>query len=79
MTKTYRQRSATLAEVLAPMMSKPMSSHQNAQIRSIRQATDYIDVLKAENSRLSLMLLWAIPLAFFVGGITCVVAWRMFN
>jgi len=77
MTKTYRQRSATLQEVLAP--TKILDSHQEHQIRSIRQATDYIDVLKAENERLSKMLLWAIPLAFFIGGVTFVLVGRWVN
>lgn len=77
MTKTYR--SATLQEVLAPMTNKPLSSHQDYQIRSIRQATDFIDQLKDENKRLNLMLLWAIPLAFFIGGVTFVLAGRWVN
>lgn len=75
MTRTYR--SATLAEVLTPMTSKPIV--YDNQIRSIRQATDFIEQLKAENERLSKMLLWAIPLAFFIGGGTFVLVGRWVN
>jgi len=81
MPTTHRYcRSLTVTELLKPTGKPPiLDNFQASSIRSLRQATDQIEELLEENSRLNKIIGWSVPLAFFAGVAVVSVAWRIFQ